>query len=266
MPKRPQQHNLDHEEGPSPPPQPEHTNLPQQNDYKGIFFIAKRNRKHRFFLPSRQNSFGGLIGENVMLDSGCNSLLLPLSGTAAFSELLRLFPSSKEVGECVWSIHTSKGVASQSLTLKISSVSPFQVSLCSNLLCESLQIPFLRFHLCFEDIQHLNDTPELRERLRSSCLQNIRNFLGSTARTPRRTHGLIGQTILQHYLSVQYDQVYFGVKFGDFSKERILKLNELMFALDNDEELPENFDDLEDDDHDGDDEEMTEMSDEDYVD
>ena len=74
-----------------------------------------------------------------MLDSGCNSLLLPVSGTAAFSELLRLFPSTEEVGEYVWSIHTSKGVTSQSLTLKISSVSPFQVSLCSNLLCESLQ-------------------------------------------------------------------------------------------------------------------------------
>ena len=33
------------------------------------------------------------------------------------------------------------------------------------------------------------------------------------------------------------------MKFSDFSKERILKLNQLIFALDNDEELPENFDD-----------------------
>ena len=46
--------------------------------FEGVLLLAKRNKKHRFFLAGRQNSFGGFIVGPVMLDSGCNSLLLPL--------------------------------------------------------------------------------------------------------------------------------------------------------------------------------------------
>ena len=46
-----------------------------------------------------------------MIDSGCNSLLLPLSSTKALSDLLQLFPSKSEesAGGFSWSIHMSKG-------------------------------------------------------------------------------------------------------------------------------------------------------------
>ena len=182
-----------------------------------------------------------------------------------------LFPSKTEgsAGGFSWSIQMSKGVASQSLTLKISSIggSHFKVSLCENLLSETLEFPFLRFHLCSEDAQHLHDTPQFRKRLPSGGTEKLEKFLESKQVIPRRTHALIGQIMLQNYYSVQCDWVYFGVAKGDgrFAADQMVELNNRMLMWDVDE-LPENFDDLEDDDHDGDDEEMRELSDEDYVD
>ena len=87
--------------------------------------------------------------------------------------------------------------------------------------------------------------------------EKLEKFLESKQAIPRLTHALIGQIMLQNYYSVQCDWVYFGVAkgAGTFAADQMVDLNNRMLMWEVDE-LPKNIDDLEDDDHDGDDEEM----------
>ena len=43
----------------------------------GIKAVACRNKKKRYFLPSKASYFGGICYEYVMVDNGCNTLLYP---------------------------------------------------------------------------------------------------------------------------------------------------------------------------------------------
>eukprot|EP00009_Paramoeba_aestuarina_P001539 CAMPEP_0201515104 /NCGR_PEP_ID=MMETSP0161_2-20130828/6760_1 /ASSEMBLY_ACC=CAM_ASM_000251 /TAXON_ID=180227 /ORGANISM="Neoparamoeba aestuarina, Strain SoJaBio B1-5/56/2" /LENGTH=86 /DNA_ID=CAMNT_0047911831 /DNA_START=466 /DNA_END=723 /DNA_ORIENTATION=- len=60
--------------------------------------------------------------------------------------------------------------------------------------------------------------------------------------------------MFRNYYSVQCDWVYFGVAKGAglFAAQQMVELNTRMLMWD-DEDLPDKFDDLEEDDHDGDD-------------
>ena len=42
-----------------------------------VIGLCYRNRKHRFYIPSKENTFCGISYPYVMVDSGCNSFLLP---------------------------------------------------------------------------------------------------------------------------------------------------------------------------------------------
>ena len=77
---------------------------------EGIIFVAKRNRKGRFFLASKFNSFGGWNVEAVLVDSGCNSMLLPIL-VGQLDQLLEVFP----VETHVWTVSTSNGVIGRGL-------------------------------------------------------------------------------------------------------------------------------------------------------
>ena len=77
--------------------------------FEGVLLLAKRNKKHRFFLAGRQNSFGGFVVGPVMLDTGCNSLLLPLQ-EKQLATLGTLFP----IADYRFGIAFSKGVSSKS--------------------------------------------------------------------------------------------------------------------------------------------------------
>jgi hypothetical protein len=43
----------------------------------GVIGVAYRNGRHHFFVPSKTNTFCGITYPYLMVDSGCNSLLLP---------------------------------------------------------------------------------------------------------------------------------------------------------------------------------------------
>jgi len=56
-----------------------------------VVIYAYQNMHSRFFIPSRENYFGGLKVDVVMIDNGCNSLLIPLPPSLDF--LQKQFPS-----------------------------------------------------------------------------------------------------------------------------------------------------------------------------
>jgi len=88
--------------------------------------------KKRFFLASKKNNFGGFLVEAVMIDTGCNSILLPLNKDE-LPTLAKVFPF-----DSFWDVGNSR-VASRSLTLKITPSVPgdrIPIRLCTDLLPE----------------------------------------------------------------------------------------------------------------------------------
>jgi hypothetical protein len=80
------------------------------NTPKGVVLIAKKNKKNRFFLASRENFFGV---NTVLIDSSCDTHLLPLN-TGEIEKLYTFFnPKSYR-----WSIGKSNGIASSYLKVK----------------------------------------------------------------------------------------------------------------------------------------------------
>jgi hypothetical protein len=93
-----------------------------------VIAFALKNKKNRFFLPSKDNFFGGVPVPVVMVDSGCNTLLLPLrsgedsdAGTdAAIIPTIDQVVASFPVGNYDYELKLGKGVGVISaLTLSV---------------------------------------------------------------------------------------------------------------------------------------------------
>lgn len=215
-----------------------------EDDLKGVYVIARRNKRTRFFLPSKLNYFGGFVVEPVMIDNGCSSLLLPLKD-GDLQQLLQIFPKEKHQ----WKVGTSKGVSGNSLTLVITpSIGKIELRLCSDFLKNTCSVSFLRFHLCTEDAEKILSDEEFKfvQRTPKDAL-----FLKNSAKIERRTHALLGQSVLSDIFSaIQHKDILVIVNPAEFQ----LDWNSL-YSLSNytnrdESELPSGFQDLEDEDHD----------------
>jgi len=207
-----------------------------------VFAVAAQNAKNRFFVPSKSNNFAGISYDYVMIDSGCNSFLLPFK-----HEILDLFdgPSYE------WKIRSSTG-GINSRTLKITrrggTHAAGTMTLAGN---ENLmELPFLRFHLGSASVRSLLQNNN--NKLNQTETQKLRDFLTAMGDTeaPERRHCLLGQMYLKHVLSLQLDGLLLMGDKGHFpTRADVDVVERILLPLRDD--FPE-FDSLEDDDHDGD--------------
>ena len=174
-------------------------------------YLAIRNLRNRYFLASEQNTFGGFQVANVLVDSGCSSLLLPLVDAASLTNAMELFLGN----EYVWTITRGRTVMTDSLSLRIDRKDGARIPIA---LCQDLNlghvhpgVPHLRFFLCPEDALTLSKSPIL----------NTKNVLGIHELTPeylalpnvrRRTNALLGQECLGNFHSAQQGLLGFGME------------------------------------------------------
>jgi len=254
----------------SPPQSPSHIEANRLQEWKikfaqqGIVALAKRNKKFRFFLASKENFFGGFQVENVMIDNGCSSILLPLN-EGDIQQLRTTFPPQIYS----WTIANSKGVQARSLTLEVAPKPLFNaptqitIQLCRNFLDTSCPVQKLRFHVCNDDCAPLLAGNMLPQTEKNKIITfQTKNSL----HVPRRSHALIGQGILSQdsYASIQLRSGFIVVtttKFALTSWQDIMELNLFLGSEEVQDLLPDNFEDLEDEDHDGIDEELYWMED-----
>jgi hypothetical protein len=79
----------------------------RKNQGRTSVWGACRVQDERFFLPSTQNFFGPVLVEQVMVDSACNSILLPL-----------------QQGKVLEILDAFRGVSGQSAVLRIKARNP----------------------------------------------------------------------------------------------------------------------------------------------
>jgi hypothetical protein len=114
-----------------------------------VSLVALCNRRHRYFIPSQDNFFGcfskfaGIRVPNIMVDTGCNTLLLPLDGITL--DILSEHYSGNEFG---WSISKTGAVGAPLLV--ISADTPMMTNLFADVFQLSVKLDHLRFHISFE--------------------------------------------------------------------------------------------------------------------
>jgi len=88
---------------------PPSTKISSKNASTSILFYALCNNRKRYFIPSKENYFGGIKIEYCMLDSGANTLLLPCN-QVILSEIIVKF----DYPRYKWDVCPSGGVGALS--------------------------------------------------------------------------------------------------------------------------------------------------------
>lgn len=234
------------------------------NEY--VMFFALGNGKKRYFLTSEENYFGGVRIPKCMIDSGCSTFLLPLD--EQILEILETKYNTKY--DYLWNIGGSKGVgalSSPTLIIKGTGNEKIEVVLTENTKSFKMEILYFRFHVSLKMAKILvkrkfiNGRLKLKEHIKASekiakafnDQKAIEKFGGE------RKYALLGQTFLGNFDIVQkfnviivLDPLFFEKKL-DIIKEakKIHSLGEICKC-----NIFPDFDDLEDQDHDYDDDEL----------
>lgn len=176
-----------------------------------ISLVAYKNRKNRFFIPSKKNYFNNYQVEYIMIDNGCNTLLLPIKENY-IEFLYKEFPLEKYR----WIIDESKGVATlQSPVLRIES-KPENIEVNLNLdICPyKMFVNFLRFNICYDDalILQKNSNIENVDKLKDFIImiEKIKTSDNKIQVGIRRKHGLLGQFFLSknNMTSIQLNEIF----------------------------------------------------------
>lgn len=223
-------------------PKPLMNNIPP-----GVSFISIMNDRKRFFLPSTKNKFGGIKSKKLLCDSGCNSVLLPIESIKQLDEIFAAFQ-----GDIV-NIGIGSGVGSLHLSLNFnrsSNNSSFTVNLCDDLFQGTeIYVKKLRFSLCSEDADHILSNPEYLTRFGSKEISDLQTLKEAMV-LKRRSHGLLGQDILQQFCLVRFNDVELYVNHKAYSLPKTF--DELWVQMkdlkDQITDFPEGFKDWEDDD------------------
>lgn len=208
--------------------------LNQYLNNNNIAGFAIKNYRHRFLIPSCTNSFGGIIIEYVLIDSGSNSSLFPLPFTSDkifdIDNLVQTFPYDKYV----WSIGTAHGLGLiPDTTLHIKSISsdngsamyPIKCNLHFDIKSLNFDLPYLRFPLNKDSIKMLIDTADIPfSDFDREILQNTFKFLNEfdekfpmMINKNKRDYCLLGQHFLRNFASIQINDV---IIFVDTQKLR----------------------------------------------
>jgi hypothetical protein len=211
----------------------------------GVIFFSVMNKRRQYFLPSVKNFFGQLQIHKLLCDSGCSSSLLPIDSLETLSEILNWAGTSFKI-----SGGKSPGNTTISLTVTKKSVfAKFSIELCSDIIdAPTFSVDHLRFALSSDDIAWILDNECAKSKFADYEIVRLR---AETKLHARRTHGLIGQQILDQFASfkcvgceiyVDPSQYIWLSSFDDLRHQLIDLVGQTK------EGLPDTFDDWEDDD------------------
>jgi hypothetical protein len=217
--------------------------------FKGIVILGKKNDESLFYIPSKENIFGGFNIEKVMISTGCDSLLLPLK-EGDIKILMKKFSYKRYK----WKIETSEN----HLILTITNLDDFhgeyiEINLGKDIIDSQCFVKSLKFHLCSEDQRLLYICLQQENQKRSYdhnfmiesnskpycfvCYNNVMHCPGHykyekyekelsyynldetkllqfKKNVPRMNYGIIGQEVLNDKICIQQGNLF--VAFDNF--------------------------------------------------
>ena len=168
-----------------------------------LHIMFKRNIQAKYICPSTHNSFAGYNVKHVVLDTGCTTLLLPITCDADIEYLARCFGN---MNMYKWQIEAVPDVSPlPTCTLTITHVdgNMFPVVLCSNTsISSAMQVPRLRFLVTRKDGTILLQQPITLTDAEILCeyLDSVRGIDDAMPNLPiprRKGYAVVGQDLLQ---------------------------------------------------------------------
>jgi len=166
--------------------------------------LFKWNARRHYACPSSNNSFAGYNVRHLILDSGCSSLLLPITSDADRNQLVALFGDGTQYSWTIGMAGNAGPMSTCSLTIRhIGGL--FPVSLCHTATPYNLNLLRLRFSVSSVDAQalialHNNNTLIIAGvGLLQTYVTNLNAIVAAVPTAVvggRRDYGLIGQDIL----------------------------------------------------------------------
>eukprot|EP01038_Epipyxis_sp_PR26KG_P017471 gene17471-24175_t len=224
----------------------------------GVVFYSFMNNRKKFYLPNIENYFGPVKVEKIMIDTGCNSLLLNFKESKQINDLIDAYPSShqsRKMTDFRWRIGKSSDVGGTSPVLIIE-MDPSQECINVSLMTDEegehkFKLFKLRFALCTEDIEFMLNLGDLLKTIFTQDDVNMLNQLVTGDVFKRRTHALLGQDILQRYSCIRHGKValYIDVLKMEEGKFDWIDIKDCCQAtVTSLKHLPDDFNDWEDDD------------------
>lgn len=182
----------------------------------GVLLVARINAKARYAIPSLDNDFHGYRVRVVLIDPGCCQHLLPVSSTDDLEGLQQIFPSTEYS-------RTFCPFNNRLCVLKIRNLTPSRVLTAhlaqdltippNSLFPHTLQVTMseFNFHLCREDVEYLQCRPDFV--MNSDVLLS---FDAQRVDTARRSHAVIGQSVLRRCASVLAHDCMVSLQIGSF--------------------------------------------------
>ena len=219
---------------------------------EAILAFAAKNHRRRFFFPTKENSFGGIPYQHVMVDSGCSSALFPFPSPDAGVDLAQLFPPSLYN----WGISQSHGTgASHCPVLKIQGKLQARFNIVLNGKTQPVGLSFMRFHLGSSSAATVRD--RFPNHFQPADMDILNNFLKEHPKcVSERRHVLLGQSYCDSVFSAQVQDIIIfmdathWISYASSLPQLFIYCHEAAKPL---IEAYGEFHDLEDDDHDGDD-------------
>ena len=169
----------------------------------GVALVSKINMRNRTFIPSSKNYFGGIQVKKILCHTGCSNCLLPLEEDQIDAVFLK-FPGD----DFMITIGRSQKAGGESCILKIRGKDKvdFEVKFCQDIIGNrvSVTIDLLRFALCSSDVKKILETPALLQRLSQHGTASLREDAANYPNRLRRTHALLGMSVLRKMSSVRY--------------------------------------------------------------
>ena len=136
------------------------------------------------------------------------------------------------------------------LKIKHKDTLDFELKLCQDLVgnCGSISVERLRFALCSADVRKILNTPALLERLTRKGAANLQQDAVEHPNRQRRTHALLGMSVLRKLSVVRYSSIEFFVHPKEYRLVNWREISSETEKLLEQIKLPECFDDWEDDD------------------
>jgi hypothetical protein len=199
-----------------------------------------------------------------MIDSGCNTILLPIPNGDVLREMVKNFPMDRYS----WNISHSAGASA--LSCPILTITPLVGTVLVELakdcrICQS-QVPFLRFHVCYEDANTMfkENFGVLNREALDTFVQTVdaaRSSVPQATIGERRSYALLGQQFLgqAHLITIQLRDILMVMESEAAKDLSVFDISRLVQTLTTKCEslvqtkFGKEFDDLEDEDHDSDD-------------
>ncbi|KAG7347344.1 hypothetical protein IV203_016049 [Nitzschia inconspicua] len=208
----------------------------------GVVLIARRNKRTHYLLPTKDSTFCDVPCEHVMLDSGCNSILIPFPKDRTHLSRFR--------GEgFVWTISAPSGTgAVHSPVLKITNSMDNVGAMSFPTFNFQAEMPFLRFHLGSEESRWLvqNHPQKIGPRGRDALNAFLDLLDEDDDEIEGRSIALLGQMLLKNLCVFQFGRVMYVMqqsstdqlmnpttvasrclRFADYHKEGFEHFNDL---------------------------------------